>query len=91
MSKFCLRIGEIEINKKTLLVSILSLFQTIIAIIELFFPEKRKNHFLESTSIGLGQLAVFIVPHIKFFSISNEKKKTKYKCPKKSSYIILFY
>ena len=83
MSKFCLRIGEIEINKKTLLVSILSLFQTIIAIIELFFPEKRKNHFLESTSIGLGQLAVFIVPHIKFFSISNEKKKTKYKCSKK--------
>ena len=83
MKKCCIIIGELEINKKFLIPIFLSLIQTIIAIIELFYPEKSKNHIFESTTIGLGELAIIIIPHIKFFSASNKNEKAKCECSKK--------
>ena len=40
-----------------------------------FVKEEIHNNVLESYSIGLGDIAVFIIPHIKFFLFRIKKKK----------------
>ena len=90
MSKCCIRLGEF---KKILSFPLsLVLLKIIIFAIEIYYPEEIKNHILESTSIGLSNIAIIIIPHIKFFSIRNDKKKTNCECSKKIClhYFILF-
>ena len=86
MSKFCIRVGEC--NKKLLIPFLLALIQIISNIFNLFYPEDKKNPILESYSIGIGQALIIIIPHIKFFSLSNkgqnEDEKNKSKCSKKN-------
>ena len=82
-----------EFKKALLFPFLLALTQTIIVFIDRIYPEKIKNHIFESTSIGLGQLSVIIIPHIKFFSLSNNNKKAKCECSKKNCchYTILLF
>ena len=90
MSKCCIRLGEF---KKILLFPLsLVLLKIIIFAIEIYYPKEIKNHILESTSIGLSNIAIIIIPHTKFFSIRNDKKKTNCECSKKIClhYFILF-
>ena len=82
MSNFFIKLGEF---KKALLLPFLLAFTQIITIVlDDIIHEEIKNHILESTSVGIGELLIIIIPHIKFFSISNKKEKTKCKCSKKN-------
>ena len=82
MSNFFIKLGEF---KKALLLPFLLAFTQIITIVlDDIIHEEVKNHILESTSVGIGELLIIIIPHIKFFSISNKKEKTKCKCSKKN-------
>ena len=81
MPKCFIKLGEF---KKALLLPLsLAFTQIILLVLDNIIHEKVKNHILESTSLGIGELLIIIIPHIKFFSISNKKEKTKCKCSKK--------
>ena len=86
MAKFFIRLGEF--NKAMLLPFLLALAQLIRIILDDVLKEGKKNYILESSILGLGQVAVIIIPHIKFFSLSNKKEKNKCECSYK---IILRY
>jgi hypothetical protein len=86
MAKFFIRLGEF--NKAMLLPFLLALAQLIRIILDDILKENKKNYILESSILGLGQVAIIIIPHIKFFSLSNKKEKTKCECSYK---IILRY
>ena len=82
MSKSIIKIGEFK--KILLLPFLLALTQIITIVFDDIIHEKVKNHALESTSVGLGQILIIIIPHIKLFSISNKKERTKCECSKKN-------
>ena len=86
MAKFFIRLGEF--NKAMLLPFLLALAQLIRIILDDVLKEGKKNYILESSILGLGQVAVIIIPHIEFFSLSNKKEKNKCECSYK---IILRY
>ena len=73
MAKFCIKIGDF--NKLLLLPFSLALIQIIMLVFDHFVKEEIHNNVLESYSIGLGDIAVFIIPHIKFFLFRIKKKK----------------
>ena len=92
MVKICIKLGEF--NKKLILPFCLALTHLILILLGDIIKEDYKSHILESSAKGLGKLAVLIIPHIKFFSISNQKEKTKCKCSKqtfKHYFILLFF
>ena len=91
MSNCFIKIGAF--NKSLLLPFLLALIQIILLVFDHFVPEEIHNNILESYSIGLGDIAVIIIPHIKFFSISNQKGKEKCSISRKIflNYIILFF
>ena len=91
MAQFCIKIGDF--NKLLLLPFSLALIQIIMLVFVHFVKEEIHNNVLESYSIGLGDIAVFIIPHIKFFSISNKKEKTKCAFSRKIflNYVILLF
>ena len=82
MSKSIIKIGEFK--KILLLPFLLALTQIITIVFDDIIHEKVKNHALESTSVGLGQILIIIIPHITLFSISNKKERTKCECSKKN-------
>ena len=82
MPKCFIKIGEM---KNTLFLPSFTTFaQIILLVIDAIYPEVIKNHILESTSIGQGELAIIIMPYLKCFSESNTKKKIKSECSKKN-------
>ena len=89
MSNFFIKLGEFK--KILLLPFLLALIQILLLVLDDIIHEKVKNHVLESTSMGLGKLAIIIIPHIKFFSISKKEEEKKCECSKKNvlHYIIL--
>ena len=89
MSNFFIKLGEFK--KILLLPFSLALTQILLLVLDDIIHEKVKNHVLESTSMGLGKLAIIIIPHIKFFSISKKEEEKKCECSKKNvlHYIIL--
>ena len=89
MSNFFIKLGEFK--KILLLPFLLALTQILLLVLDDIIHEKVKNHVLESTSMGLGKLAIIIIPHIKFFSISKKEEEKKCECSKKNvlHYIIL--
>ena len=89
MSNFFIKLGEFK--KILLLQFLLALTQILLLVLDDIIHEKVKNHVLESTSMGLGKLAIIIIPHIKFFSISKKEEEKKCECSKKNvlHYIIL--
>ena len=89
MSKFFIRTGTFNI--KSLIPFLLALAQVIIFIIDLYYPEEKSSFTMNSYSTGLGQIAIIILPYIKCFSISSQKKEKRCKCSKKIVCIILFY
>ena len=91
MPKFFIRLGEF--NKAMLLPFLLALAQLIRIILDDILKENKKNYILESSILGLGQVAIIIIPHIKFFSLSNKKEKTKCECSYKIilRYVILLF
>ena len=91
MPKFFIRLGEF--NKAMLLPFLLALAQLIRIILDDVLKENKKNYILESSILGLGQVAIIIIPHIKFFSLSNKKEKTKCECSYKIilRYVILLF
>ena len=42
----------------------------ILGVIDIFYPEEIKNHLLESTSIGIGDLAIIIMLQKNMFTLS---------------------
>ena len=78
MAKFCIKLGEI--NKLLLFPFLLALARIIIIIVEKFYPEKQRNIIMDGYSMALGHIAIIIIPHIKYFSVSNQKEKTKCQC-----------
>ena len=70
--------------KKLHLISFFLAFtQIIINVINKYYPEDRKNMILELYSKSLGEILVIIIPHIKYFSISNKIKLIKADIPKR--------
>ena len=86
MSKCFIRLGEFK--KALLFPLLLALLKIIIFLTDWYYPEEIKNHILESTSIGLSNLAIIIIPHIKYFSVPDEREKTNCEFSKK---IVLHY
>ena len=91
MPKFIIRTGTFNI--KLLIPFLLALAQVIIFIIDLYYPEEKSSFTMNSYSTGLGQIAIIILPYIKCFSISSQKKEKRCKCSKKNClhYFILFF
>ena len=89
MVEFFLKFGEF--NRKIILPFLLALAHLILLISSDIIKEKYNSHYLESCTIGLGKIVFLIIPHIKFFSISNKKENNKCKCSKKAfrNYFIL--
>ena len=89
MVEFFLKFGEF--NRKIILPFLLALAHLILLISSDIIKEKYNSHYLESCTIGLGKIVFLIIPHIKFFSISNKKENNKCKCSKKifRNYFIL--
>ena len=73
MVEFFLKFGEF--NRKIILPFLLALAHLILLISSDIIKEKYNSHYLESCTIGLGKIVFLIIPHIKFFSISNKKRK----------------
>ena len=73
MSNCFIRIGAF--NKSLLLPFLLALIQIILLVFDHFVPEEIHNNILESYSIGLGDIAVIIIPHIKIFPFRIQKEK----------------
>ena len=46
----------------------------------MFYPEKQQNLIIDGFSNSFGIIAVKIIPHLKCFSLSNQKEKTKCQC-----------
>ena len=93
MKKCFIRFGEL--NKRLLLPLLLALSYIILIVIDDLFIKKTNNlnnNILELCSIGIGKIAIIIIPYIKCFSISKEKNKRKCECNKKNLlyYFILF-
>ena len=91
MPKFCIKIGTF--NKIISIPFLLALVEIIIKIFELFYPEKIKCPFMRLYPDALGQIAIIIIPYIKCFSITTQKKKAKCQCSKKNClhYFILSF
>ena len=92
MTKFCIAPGSF---KKILLFPFLySLANIIKTIYQMFYPEKQQNLIIDGFSNSFGIIAVKIIPHLKCFSLSNQKEKTKCQCQctckNFSHYLILF-
>ena len=82
MAKFFVKLGAF--NKIILIPFLLALAKIFIIIVEHFYPEERKNLIMDSFSMSFGHIAIIIIPYIKCFSLSNQKKKTKCQCSKKN-------
>ena len=91
MSKFFIKIGTF--NKIISIPFLHALVQIIITINELFYPEKIKCPLINFYPDALAQIAIIIIPYIKCFSITNQKKKAKCQCSKKNClhYFILLF
>ena len=89
MSKFFIKIGTF--NKILSIPFLLALTQIIITICELFYPEKIKFPFISLYPDSLARIAIIIIPCIKCFSITTQKKKQNVNVQKKIVYIILSY
>ena len=89
MSNCSIKVGTF--NKVLSIPFLLALFQIIITIYELFYPEKIKTPFVNLYPDSFGQIAIIIIPYIKCFSFTTQKKKAKCQCSKKKKivYIIL--
>ena len=72
MSKFFIRLGVL--NKILSIPFIVALVQLFLIIFELFFQDKRNNVVIDIYSKALGQILIIIIPYIKCFSLSNQKK-----------------
>ena len=82
MAKFFVKLGAF--NKIILIPFLLALAKIFIIIVEHFYLEERKNLIMDSFSMSFGHIAIIIIPYIKCFSLSNQKKKTKCQCSKKN-------
>ena len=91
MSKKIIIFGEI--NKKLLLPIFLALGQTIINIINEYYPEETHNFVLNLYPISLGQILIKILPYL--LRISNIYNKNKdeniHKNKKYSHYFLLYF
>ena len=71
MPKYIFRFGLINI--KLFLPFLLGLSQVSINIISKYFPEKKKCQIIETFSIAIGQMAIIIIPHQKYFHLKKKK------------------
>ena len=78
MSKFCIRKGIF--NKKLLFPFFLAVVQLANGLINIYYTQI-KNRLMDLFSNSIGQMLIIIIPHIKYFSVSN-KEKTKCECSK---------
>ena len=78
MPKFCIKLGTFK--KVLLFPFLLALANIILIIFKLFYPEKQENLVMDGFSMAFGIMAVKIIPHLKCFSLSNQKEKTKCQC-----------
>ena len=78
MARCCIKPGSF---KKILLFPFLYALANIIkTIYQFFYPEKQQNLVIDGFSNSFGIIAVKIIPHLKCFSLSNQKEKTKCQC-----------
>ena len=88
MSNCSIKVGTF--NKVLSIPFLLALFQIIITIYELFYPEKIKTPFVNLYPDSFGQIAIIIIPYIKCFSFTTQKKKAKCQRPKKKNCLHYF-
>ena len=63
MARCFIKLGEYR--QAMLLPFFLALARIVHNLLDDVLSEKKKNYIIESTELGLGELAVIIIPHIK--------------------------